>query len=131
MEVEYKGKKVGSLVDLTCFSFNPVKNLGAMGDAGAVTGNKKLVDKVRMFRDHGRKTKFDYDQVGYNARIDNLQAVVTQAKLKKLDSKDKKAKSPDKDKCLSWISVTNMYLEKFSGKYDIFLQNRNSDSNVA
>lgn len=87
---EYKGKKVGSLVDLTCFSFNPVKNLGAMGDAGAVTGNKKLVDKVRMFRDHGRKTKFDYDQVGYNARIDNLQAVITQAKLKKLDSWTKK-----------------------------------------
>ena len=45
---EYKGQKVGSLVDLTCFSFNPVKNLGAMGDAGAVTGSKKLIDKVRM-----------------------------------------------------------------------------------
>ncbi len=53
---EYKGKKVGSLVDLTCFSFNPVKNLGAMGDAGAVTGNKELVDAVRMYRDH-RKEK--------------------------------------------------------------------------
>ena len=45
---EYKGKKVGSLVDLTCFSFNPVKNLGAMGDAGAVTGSKELVDKTDM-----------------------------------------------------------------------------------
>ena len=45
---EYKGKKVGSLVDLTCFSFNPVKNLGAMGDAGAVTGPRKLIDKVKM-----------------------------------------------------------------------------------
>lgn len=83
---EYKGKKVGSLVDLTCFSFNPVKNLGAMGDAGAVTGSKKLIDKVRMYRDHGRKTKFEYDTVGYNARIDNLQAVIVQAKLKKIDS---------------------------------------------
>jgi len=82
---EYRGKKVGSLVDLTCFSFNPVKNLGAMGDAGAVTGNKDLVDKVRMYRDHGRKTKFEYDTVGYNARIDNLQAVIVQAKLKKID----------------------------------------------
>jgi dTDP-4-amino-4,6-dideoxygalactose transaminase len=82
---EYKGKKVGSLVDLTCFSFNPVKNLGAMGDAGAVTGRKELVDKVRMYRDHGRKTKFEYDTVGYNARIDNLQAVIVQAKLKKVD----------------------------------------------
>jgi len=82
---EYNGKKVGSLVDLTCFSFNPVKNLGAMGDAGAVTGSKELVDKVRMYRDHGRKTKFEYDTVGYNARIDNLQAVIVQAKLKKID----------------------------------------------
>ena len=83
---EYKGKQVGSVADLTCFSFNPVKNLGAMGDAGAVTGNKKLVEKVKMFRDHGRKTKFDYDVVGYNARIDNLQAVIIKAKLKKIDS---------------------------------------------
>lgn len=82
---EYNGKKVGSLVDLTCFSFNPVKNLGAMGDAGAVTGSKELIDKVRMYRDHGRKTKFEYDTVGYNARIDNLQAVIVQAKLKKID----------------------------------------------
>ena len=83
---EYKGKKVGSLVDLTCFSFNPVKNLGAMGDAGAVTGRKEFVNKVRMYRDHGRKTKFEYDTVGYNARIDNLQAVIVQAKLKKIDA---------------------------------------------
>ena len=82
---EYKDKKVGSLVDLTCFSFNPVKNLGAMGDAGAVTGAKELIDKVKMYRDHGRKTKFEYDTVGYNARIDNLQAVIVQAKLKKVD----------------------------------------------
>ena len=82
---EYKGRKVGGLVDLTCFSFNPVKNLGAMGDAGAVTGSKELIDKVKMYRDHGRKTKFEYDTVGYNARIDNLQAVVVQTKLKKID----------------------------------------------
>ena len=83
---EYKGKKVGSLVDLTCFSFNPVKNLGAMGDAGAVTGSKELIAKVKMYRDHGRKTKFEYDKVGYNARIDNLQAVIVKAKLSKIDS---------------------------------------------
>jgi len=82
---EYKGKKVGGLVDLTCFSFNPVKNLGAMGDAGAVTGGKDLIDQVRMYRDHGRKTKFEYDKVGFNARIDNLQAVIVQAKLAKID----------------------------------------------
>jgi len=83
---EYNGKKVGNLVDLTCLSFNPVKNLGAMGDAGAVTGRKELIDKVKMYRDHGRKTKYEYDTVGYNARIDNLQAVVIEAKLKKIDA---------------------------------------------
>jgi dTDP-4-amino-4,6-dideoxygalactose transaminase len=81
----YNGEKIGGLVDLTCFSFNPVKNLGAMGDAGAVTGSKELIDKVKMYRDHGRKTKYEYDTVGYNARIDNLQAVVIEAKLKKID----------------------------------------------
>ena len=90
---EYKGKKVGSLVDLTCFSFNPVKNLGAMGDAGAVTGQKSIIDKVKMYRDHGRRTKFEYETVGFNARIDNLQAVVIQTKLKKIDEwLDKKRK---------------------------------------
>ena len=90
---EYKGKKVGSVTDLTCFSFNPVKNLGAMGDAGAVTGKKEYIDKVKMYRDHGRKTKFEYDSVGYNARIDNIQAVVIQTKLKKIDDwLDKKRK---------------------------------------
>ena len=81
----YKGKKVGSIVDLTCFSFNPVKNLGAMGNAGAVTGSKKLVERVRMYRNHGRKTKVEAETVGYNTRIDNLQAVILQAKLKKID----------------------------------------------
>lgn len=82
----YRGKKVGSIVDLTCFSFNPVKNLGAMGDAGAVTGSKELIDKVKVYRDHGRTKKYEYDAVGYNARIDNIQAVILLEKLKKLDS---------------------------------------------
>lgn len=77
----YKGTKVGALSDLTCFSFNPVKNLGAIGDAGMVTGRKDLVDRVKMYRDHGRSQKFVYDKIGYNARIDNIQALVIQAKL--------------------------------------------------
>ena len=81
----YKQQKVGSIADLTCFSFNPVKNLGAMGDAGAVTGKKELMDRVRMYRDHGRETKYSYETVGYNARIDNLQAKIVQAKLPFLD----------------------------------------------
>ncbi len=78
---QYKGRRVGSLADLTCISFNPVKNLGAIGDAGCVTGRKDLVDLARMYSNHGRNTKYVYEHLGYNARIDNIQARVVQAKL--------------------------------------------------
>jgi len=78
---QYKGQRVGSLADLTCISFNPVKNLGAIGDAGCVAGRKDLVDLARLYSNHGRNTRYDYEYLGYNARIDNIQARVVQAKL--------------------------------------------------
>jgi len=78
---KYKGRRVGSLADITCHSFNPVKNLGAIGDAGCVTGRKDLVDLARYYSNHGRDTKYVYEYLGYNARIDNIQAKVVQAKL--------------------------------------------------
>ncbi len=77
----FNGQPVGSLSDLTCFSFNPVKNLGAMGDAGAITGRADLIEKAKMFRDHGRKIKWIFDRKGINARIDNLQAGIVAAKI--------------------------------------------------
>jgi len=83
---KHKQRRVGGLVDLTCISFNPVKNLGAMGDAGCITGRKDLIARARMYRDHGRNTKFVFETVGYNARIDNIQAAVVLAKLPYLDS---------------------------------------------
>jgi dTDP-4-amino-4,6-dideoxygalactose transaminase len=82
----YKGQKVGSLADLTCVSFNPVKNLGAMGDAGCVFGSEDLIAQARMYRDHGRNQKFVFEKVGYNARIDNMQANILLAKLPYLES---------------------------------------------
>lgn len=82
---DYKGKKVGNLVDLTCFSFNPLKNLGAMGDAGAVTGKKEYIDKVKQIRNHGRG-KSNKIIEGHNSRIDNIQAVILKQKLKKIDN---------------------------------------------
>jgi dTDP-4-amino-4,6-dideoxygalactose transaminase len=78
---EYKGQTVGGLVDLTCFSFNPVKNLGAMGDAGAITGKEHLINKARMYANHGRTIRWIFDNKGLNARIDNMQAAIVQAKL--------------------------------------------------
>jgi dTDP-4-amino-4,6-dideoxygalactose transaminase len=80
----YNDKPVGSMSDLTCMSFNPVKNLGAIGDSGCVAGSKQLMDRVRMFRDHGRTGRYDIVELGYNARIDNIQSNVVLAKLPKL-----------------------------------------------
>lgn len=77
--------RVGSISDLTCFSFNPIKTLGAMGDAGCVTGNKNLIDMVKIFRDHGRTSRYDVVHIGYNAKIDNLQANILLAKLENFE----------------------------------------------
>jgi len=81
----FMGRPVGSFADITCFSFNPVKNLGAMGDAGCAVGQKTLMDEIRMYRDHGRTGRYDIVELGYNARIDNMQANIVLAKLPKLE----------------------------------------------
>jgi dTDP-4-amino-4,6-dideoxygalactose transaminase len=81
----YKGRKAGSMGHAAAFSFYPGKNLGACGEAGAVTSNDpQIVAKVKMLRDHGQRTKYYHDVEGYNARMDALQAIVLRAKLKKL-----------------------------------------------
>ena len=87
---KYKGKKVGSLADLTCFSFYPTKNLGCWGDAGAVTGSKELCDKIRQLRNHGQLEKFDVKTMGWNARMDSIQAEVLVNKLPLLDRHNKR-----------------------------------------
>lgn len=81
----FNNQPVGSLSDITCFSFNPVKNLGAMGDAGCCTGSRMLMDRVRMFRDHGRTGRYDIVEIGYNARVDNIQSNIVLAKLPYLE----------------------------------------------
>jgi hypothetical protein len=81
-----EGEHITQIADITCYSFNPVKNFGAMGDAGCVAGRRDLIERARMFRDHGRNTKFIFEEVGYNARIDNMQANILLAKLPYLDT---------------------------------------------
>lgn len=82
---KYMGKKVGALGDAACFSFYPGKNLGAYGDAGAiVTSNSDLAERVRMFRNHGRKRKYGHEFEGTNSRLDGLQAAILSVKLKHL-----------------------------------------------
>lgn len=82
----YQGKKAGTLGDVGCFSFYPGKNLGALGDGGAlVTRNKKIFEKAKKLRDHGSIQKYHHELVGYNSRLDALQASFLTVKLKYLD----------------------------------------------
>jgi len=78
----YRDRAAGTLGDAASFSFYPGKNLGALGDAGAVTTNDSAVaEKVRLLRDHGRAEKYVHEVVGYNQRMDGLQAAALSAKL--------------------------------------------------
>jgi dTDP-4-amino-4,6-dideoxygalactose transaminase len=82
----WKGKRAGSLGDAACFSFYPGKNLGAYGDGGAVVSNdQKIIEKIRMIADHGRKEKYLHEMPGVNSRLDSLQAAVLSVKLSHLD----------------------------------------------
>lgn len=83
---EYKGRRVGSLGHASAFSFYPGKNLGAYGEAGAVTtDDSALAETIRMLRDHGQRSKYHHDLVGWNCRMDGIQAAVLSAKLKHVD----------------------------------------------
>jgi dTDP-4-amino-4,6-dideoxygalactose transaminase len=84
---EYDGRRCGGIGDLACFSFYPSKNLGAYGDAGAVSANdESLLAKVRKLRDHGRISKYEHDELGFGQRIDALQAAILAAKLPHLET---------------------------------------------
>lgn len=83
---KYKGQKVGTFGDVAGFSFYPGKNLGALGDAGAVvTNNKELAEKVRIFGNYGSDFKYHHIYKGNNSRLDELQAAFLLAKLPHLE----------------------------------------------
>jgi len=107
----YKGRRTGSLADAAGNSFYPSKNLGAFGDAGAVTtDDPTLADKIHMLRNYGSKKKYYNELKGYNSRLDELQAALLRVKLNKLDEWNMRR-----------TRIAQKYLDRFGGRADLNL----------
>lgn len=117
----YNGKKVGSFGIMGCFSFYPGKNLGAYGDGGAiVTSDEKIYEKLKMFRNYGSQKKYYHDFIGYNSRLDTIQAAVLGVKLRNLREWNTKR-----------LRNAKLYNQKLSGVGDLVLPNiHNVESHV-
>jgi dTDP-4-amino-4,6-dideoxygalactose transaminase len=82
----YRGSRIGGIGDAAAFSFYPGKNLGGFGDGGAVvTDDAELTDRLRLLRNYGSAIKYRHEIVGFNARLDELQAAILRVKLARLD----------------------------------------------
>jgi dTDP-4-amino-4,6-dideoxygalactose transaminase len=113
----FKGKKLGTIGDVGCFSFYPSKNLGAYGDAGVlVTNNEKIAKKILLLRNYGEEKKYFYKIKGFNTRLDEIQAAILRVKLKYMDKLDKKRKL-----------LADIYYQKLSG-LPIILPPKNTPS---
>ncbi|BAZ01574.1 DegT/DnrJ/EryC1/StrS aminotransferase [Tolypothrix tenuis PCC 7101] len=81
------GQKVGSIGHIGCFSFYPTKNLGGCGDGGAITTNDPAIaSQLRVLREHGSKVRYLHEEIGVNSRLDSIQAVILEIKLRYLDN---------------------------------------------
>jgi len=85
----YKDRKVGSLSDVGCFSFYPTKNMTVGGDGGmTTTDNEEISLKIKSIRDNGRKTKTEFDKLGFTMRLNTVNAAIGRVQLKHLDTKN-------------------------------------------
>lgn len=114
-------RKIGSYGIAGCFSFYPGKNLGAYGDGGAIiTSDGKIYEKLKMMRNYGSPLKYHHDFIGYNSRLDTLQAAILNVKLKYLEGWNNKR-----------FTNAKLYNEKLSETGDLALPNlNNTDSHV-
>lgn len=105
MGASYKGKRVGSISDIACASFFPTKNLGAAGDGGMLfTNNDELYNLLFSFRVHGASRKYHHERLGFNSRLDEVQAAILRVKLKRLDKWNKRRRY-----------IGGLYTRAFSG----------------
>ncbi|MGB8454198.1 MAG: DegT/DnrJ/EryC1/StrS family aminotransferase [Anaerocolumna sp.] len=115
----YYGKKTGNLGHAAGFSFYPTKNLGALGDAGAITTNDdELARKVRMFRNYGSEKKYEHLYKGHNSRLDEIQASILRVKLKYLDELTKERQGIA-NYYISYIKNDKLVLPKLAPEIDI------------
>jgi len=83
---EYKGRRAGGYGRIGCFSFYPTKNLGAFGEAGAITtDDDEIAERLRHLRDHAQITKYRHEEIGYNYRMDELQGAILRVKLRHIE----------------------------------------------
>ena len=126
-----KKKKIGSTSDISCFSLYPGKNLGAYGDAGIITtNNRSFYYKLRKLRNLGSEKKFIHDEVGVNSRLDTIQAIILNEKLKYLAPNNKKrqkiAKFYNQNLNNKKIKKLNYSKSCVYHQYVILVNNRNS-----
>ena len=87
----FESKRVGSIGHMSCFSFYPTKNLGAIGDGGLIaTNNKKIASECNLIREYGWKKRYVSQSIGWNSRLDEIQASILRVKLKNLDNDNNK-----------------------------------------
>ena len=119
----YAGKKCGNFSTAASFSFYPTKNLGSMGDAGAIlTNNAELADKLKALRNYGSHKKYYNDYIGVNSRLDEMQAAILRVKLKYLDeiNQHKKALAKIYDALLTNKVIKPIQPENCSHIYHIY-----------
>ncbi|RPF54211.1 DegT/DnrJ/EryC1/StrS family aminotransferase [Aquisalibacillus elongatus] len=108
---DYKGSKVGTIGDVGCFSFFPTKNLGAYGDGGLITTNSdEIAEIAKMLRVHGSKKKYHNEILGFNSRLDSIQAAILRVKLRRIDEWNEGRKR-----------VANKYIEILDGNENVVL----------
>ena len=130
---EYRGRRACSMGDAGCLSFFPTKNLGCFGDGGMIlTNDDEVAETSRVLRGHGSKTTYHYDMIGYNSRLDELQAAILRVKLRHLDgwTKARQRNAAAYDKALSQImEVHRPFVEDgcthVYNQYTIRAKNRN------